>query len=447
MNSGPSREPPPVRTNKKFASTEKGKKYSGITEGIKADRTIPAIAFVEYLDYMHNFSRNHSIETHFDDELRFHDWLWLLLSGYNLLVCGVGNKSKLIQHFVNQSMIGEDVLELDCGGLEVTPDKWMKTCLHTISHDILHEQNTSNNTDLFMNQIDIVIAKLSAHYGSVRCMAPLYAASEQLSLSRGYRQNTVIPTRISSYTMDSNIQTSRKKPRLSASGVSLLPLPVGKAHSDWGGRYSHARSKLYIIVRDIGGPSFSTRQAQAYLAKLAACDSVTLIATMEHVNTPLLWDASILAKFRWVTETVSTYQPQSCRNDFGCIVRDTDFALLASSTEGVQALDYLLASLSLRHHELLSVLSRLILEANMATSSDETAEQQRYGSNQQQYVKSVSFSSLFLRCCAKLFVTKAEDLKVLLKEFIDHKIVSLLEIQNTEHVVLHLPIERLPLLL
>lgn len=52
-----------------------------------------------------------------------------------------------------------------------------------------------------------------------------------------------------------------------------------------------------------------TTEAQSLLADLSACPNVALIASMDHVNTPLLWDKQMAARFNWLYFDVTTYAP------------------------------------------------------------------------------------------------------------------------------------------
>ena len=52
-----------------------------------------------------------------------------------------------------------------------------------------------------------------------------------------------------------------------------------------------------------------SREAQALLSRLAACPCISLLASFDHVNTPLLWDAACLASFNWLHFDVTSYQP------------------------------------------------------------------------------------------------------------------------------------------
>jgi hypothetical protein len=210
---------------------------------------------------------------------------------------------------------------------------------------------------------------------------------------------------------------------------------------------------LYIVVHDIGAHSLASSECQLCLAKLAECPSVCLVATMEHLNTPTLWAADQLARFRWNLERVDTFAPQPVSQNFPCVVRETEFG--ASSTDGAAALEYLLTSLSSRHHELLSVVCKYIQEVNNedATSSSATSRaaaaavssssSSSSSARPSHLLKSIPFDVLLERCTKKLIAQKPDDVKALLKEFIDHKIISIAEAMKAENVVLHVPFERI----
>lgn len=53
-----------------------------------------------------------------------------------------------------------------------------------------------------------------------------------------------------------------------------------------------------------------SRAAQALLSRLAALPHVSLVASFDHVDTPVLWDSFTAARFNWRLHDVTTCQPQ-----------------------------------------------------------------------------------------------------------------------------------------
>ena len=50
-------------------------------------------------------------------------------------------------------------------------------------------------------------------------------------------------------------------------------------------------------------------EAQGLLAELASMPNISLVASMDHVNTPLLWDKQMAARFDWLYFDVTNYTP------------------------------------------------------------------------------------------------------------------------------------------
>ena len=50
-----------------------------------------------------------------------------------------------------------------------------------------------------------------------------------------------------------------------------------------------------------------SKDAQSLLSELASTAGVHLAASMDHVNTPLLWDKQTAARFNWLHVDATTY--------------------------------------------------------------------------------------------------------------------------------------------
>lgn len=61
-----------------------------------------------------------------------------------------------------------------------------------------------------------------------------------------------------------------------------------------------------VCVFDAG---LRSSEAQGLLAELAALPNISFVASMDHVNTPLLWDKQMAARFDWLYFDVTNYTP------------------------------------------------------------------------------------------------------------------------------------------
>ena len=75
-----------------------------------------------------------------------------------------------------------------------------------------------------------------------------------------------------------------------------------------------AGRRLYVAIHSIDGPSLRAPEAQALLSQLAARAHVHVIATADHVSFAALWGRKAAASFRWVFDTVHTYEPYRVEN-------------------------------------------------------------------------------------------------------------------------------------
>lgn len=56
-------------------------------------------------------------------------------------------------------------------------------------------------------------------------------------------------------------------------------------------------------------PQLRNEDSQEALAELSASRYVHLVASMDHVNAPLMWDVRLSEKFNWLFHKTHTYKP------------------------------------------------------------------------------------------------------------------------------------------
>ncbi|XP_074564589.1 origin of replication complex subunit 2 isoform X2 [Curcuma longa] len=74
---------------------------------------------------------------------------------------------------------------------------------------------------------------------------------------------------------------------------------------------------VYAIIHNIDGPSLKDSDSQQYLAQLASCSRVRMVASIDHVNAPLLWDKKMVhTQFKWSWHHVPTFAPYKVEGNF-----------------------------------------------------------------------------------------------------------------------------------
>jgi hypothetical protein len=105
----------------------------------------------------------------------------------------------------------------------------------------------------------------------------------------------------------------------------------------WGGRYALAQSKLYLIIPDICGEFLPDTLSQQCLSILAQCASVSIVATVEGLNSVAVWDRAMLARFQWSYHHCATFERYNLAQEkFPLIVGRDLLALTAEETAGMQ---------------------------------------------------------------------------------------------------------------
>jgi len=104
--------------------------------------------------------------------------------------------------------------------------------------------------------------------------------------------------------------------------------------SRWGGRYALSQSKLFIIIHDIGGELLNNSIAQHCLSILASCSSVSIIATLDNINSTILWNKQDVAHYNWIMDEISTYKHYSIPES-SILVNNELFSTSSSSSSAI----------------------------------------------------------------------------------------------------------------
>ncbi|AEC09416.1 Origin of replication complex subunit 2 [Arabidopsis thaliana] len=74
---------------------------------------------------------------------------------------------------------------------------------------------------------------------------------------------------------------------------------------------------ICVVVHNIDGPALRDPESQQTLARLSSCSHIRLVASIDHVNAPLLWDKKMVHKqFNWLWHHVPTFAPYNVEGVF-----------------------------------------------------------------------------------------------------------------------------------
>lgn len=81
-------------------------------------------------------------------------------------------------------------------------------------------------------------------------------------------------------------------------------------------RVSSPKHQLTVLIHNIDGPALRAAETQAALAMLADVPNITLVASVDHVNAPLLWDGVSYSRFAWAWIKADTFLPYETETVF-----------------------------------------------------------------------------------------------------------------------------------
>lgn len=378
-------------------------------------------------------------------------WLWYIQLNFNLLLFGIGCKAKLVKAFVTQRLHGEDVLSIDGSrqDIAVGSTRVVKALLDTICSAILKQPGIGAACLNLESYVCAVTSALDILYcrdrdGSAAASVVTAPAAKIEARSNLVEVHTEAALGHSDFTWighynelekTGDVRGSRLARNASLHSASSLGIS-GEADPSWGGRYAHAQAKLYLIVHSIDGDCLQSIESQRILARLADCASVSIIATSDKVNAPLLWGHEELARFRWTFVHVPTYVDYDLRADFAL------FAGTKGPGSQGHALEYILASLTNDHRQLVGVLAADAL-SRLAKKAADTNDISAASSSNLAH-RGIPFDELLPITVRKLIANTKERLTTLLKELEDHRLLSLTgDSRRQQFVIMQLPVEQL----
>ncbi|KAG0235740.1 Origin recognition complex subunit 2 [Actinomortierella wolfii] len=187
--------------------------------------------------------------------------------------------------------------------------------------------------------------------------------------------------------------------------------------------------KVYLVLHNIDGPNLRSDKSQAALSYLASCPHVHLLATLDHINAALLWDAVKAARFEWVWHELTTYENYLTETSF------ENSILVRRGELGARGVQFVLASLTSNGKGLFRIL------AEHQINADRELQQLQGGIGGRNLADlGMSYHALFQKCLENFLVSNAVTFRSQLTEFRDHQIVQSRKGPDGAEM-LHIPLE------
>lgn len=160
--------------------------------------------------------------------------------------------------------------------------------------------------------------------------------------------------------------------------------------------------RLYLLVHNIDGVMLRSNKAQDMLSRLAGIANVRMVASVDHINAPLLWDNVKRAKYNfywWDTTTLLPYEAETSYESSLLVQRSGALAL--SSLRNV------FASLTSNAKAIYIILVKHQIENAKSN-----------------FYPGMAFKDLYRSARERFLVSSDIALRAQLTEFLDHKLVK-----------------------
>ncbi|VDD81625.1 unnamed protein product [Mesocestoides corti] len=234
-------------------------------------------------------------------------------------------------------------------------------------------------------------------------------------------------------------------------------------------RSAAAGSPLYILLNCIDGKNFRTARAQAVLARLAAVPHIHLVATMDHINLPLLWSQTDVTRFSWLWEDCTTLEPYSVEAGYAHshllqqILAGNTSAQLVDRHLFINAADVDVVALTRLRHLMVSLtqnarsIFRLLVEYQLQaieeaedgpqtkslkkTNNAKKSQKTSNTATENAAAKGMPLEELYWRCRDAFLASNEVTLRAQLTEFKDHKLIKFSK-NNDGSELVSIPLDR-----
>ncbi|KAK0173106.1 hypothetical protein PV328_006349 [Microctonus aethiopoides] len=165
--------------------------------------------------------------------------------------------------------------------------------------------------------------------------------------------------------------------------------------------------RLYLLIHNIDGTMLRSNKAQDMLSRLAAISNVRVMASVDHINTPLLWDNVKRSRYNFYWWDATTLMPYEAETSY-----ESSLLVQRSGALALSSLYNVFASLTTNAKAIYTILVKYQLE---------------YGKNN--LYSGMAFKDLYRSAREAFLVSSDIALRAQLTEFIDHKLVK-----NKRHV-------------
>ncbi|NWX58748.1 ORC2 protein, partial [Promerops cafer] len=159
--------------------------------------------------------------------------------------------------------------------------------------------------------------------------------------------------------------------------------------------------ELYVLIHNLDSQMLRGERSQQILALLSSLPSIYLIASIDHINAPLMWDQAKLSLYNWLWYETTTFNPYVEETSY-----ENSLLVQQSGSLALSSLMHVLHSLTLNARGIFRLLAQHQLEKKDNPS-----------------YPGLSFQDFYQQCREAFLVNSDLTLRAQLTEFRDHKLI------------------------
>ncbi|XP_065606433.1 origin recognition complex subunit 2-like isoform X3 [Cyrtonyx montezumae] len=159
--------------------------------------------------------------------------------------------------------------------------------------------------------------------------------------------------------------------------------------------------ELYVLIHNLDSQMLRGERSQQILAQLSSLPSIYLIASIDHINAPLMWDQAKQSLYNWLWYETTTFSPYVEETSY-----ENSLLVQQSGSLALSSLMHVLHSLTPNARGIFRLLAQYQLENKDNPS-----------------YPGLSFQDFYQRCREAFLVNSDLTLRAQLTEFRDHKLI------------------------
>lgn len=182
--------------------------------------------------------------------------------------------------------------------------------------------------------------------------------------------------------------------------------------------------ELILLFHNIDSEPLRDERTHDYLSKLCSIPQFRTIASIDHINAPLLWDSVRLSNFKFVWHNVTNFEDYLTEMSF----KDPLTFGQSNKSLGSKGAKYVLSSLTSNSRALYKILAQIQLGL---MNDDESSKKEEIGRSLRGSIKhAIEFSRLFQRCSEEFISSNEINFRTMFMEFVEHKMATLTKDQS-----------------